>query len=251
MKYKFAIVREPGISYDSCLSDHPLKKYINIGQARNQHRIYCQTLEELGLEIISLPREDKLPDACFVEDTVVVFKSRAFITRIGAESRRGEENEVIKVLKDRFNVGAASDPATIDGGDVIHLEDTLICGLSQRTNIDGAHQMQTFLDIHVETIPIPEFMHLKSHVTYLGKNTVAVAEKFANIPQLKQFAKVIIPRSESYAANTLTIHGVTIMPSKYPKSAEIVQEAGFEVKTIDVSEFTKCDGALTCLSILF
>ena len=98
MKYKYAIVREPGISYDSCLSDHPLKRYINIGQARHQHKIYCQTLEELGLEIISLPREDQLPDACFVEDTVVIHKSRAFITRIGAESRRGEENEVLMLV---------------------------------------------------------------------------------------------------------------------------------------------------------
>ncbi|MBK5112156.1 MAG: hypothetical protein KGD59_07715 [Candidatus Heimdallarchaeota archaeon] len=251
MKYKYAIVREPGMTYDSCLSDHPLKKYINIGQARSQHKIYCETLQELGLRIISLDREDKLPDACFVEDTVVIHKSRAFITRIGAESRRGEENEIIKVLKDRFNVGAASAPATIDGGDVIHLEESLICGLSQRTNIDGAHQMQTFLDVHVETIPIPDFMHLKSHVTYLGKNTIAVSEKFSNIPQLKQFTKVIIPRSEAYAANTLTINGVTIMPSKYPNAIEIVQDAGFKVKAIDVSEFTKCDGALTCLSILF
>ncbi|NHJ32529.1 MAG: amidinotransferase, partial [Asgard group archaeon] len=143
MKYKYAIVREPGISYDSCLSDHPLKRYINIGQARHQHQIYCRTLQELGLKIIELPREDKLPDACFVEDTVVIHKSRAFITRIGAESRRGEEDAVIQVLKDRLNIGAASDPATIDGGDVIHLEDSLICGLSQRTNIDGARQMQT------------------------------------------------------------------------------------------------------------
>ncbi|NHJ31986.1 MAG: hypothetical protein FK732_03905 [Asgard group archaeon] len=111
--------------------------------------------------------------------------------------------------------------------------------------------MQTFLDVHVETVPIPEFMHLKSHVTYLGKNTVAVAERFANLPQIKQFTKVIIPRSESYAANTLTIHGVTLMPSKYPKAIETVQNAGFKVKAIDVSEFAKCDGALTCLSILF
>jgi dimethylargininase len=251
MKYKYAIVREPGVSYDSCLSDHPLKKYINIGQARNQHKVYCQSLEELGLKLIQLPREDKLPDSCFVEDTVVIHKDKAFITRIGAESRRGEEDEVIKVLKDKFNVGAASAPATIDGGDVIHLEDSLICGISQRTNVDGARQMQTFLDVHVETIPIPDFMHLKSHVTYLGKNTVAVAEKFANVPQLKQFEKVIIPRTESYAVNTLTINNVTLMPSKYPKSIEIMEQAGFKVKVIDVSEFTKCDGALTCLSILF
>jgi len=251
MKYKYAIVREPGISYDSCLSDHPLKKYINIGMARNQHKVYCQTLEELGLELIRLPREDQLPDACFVEDTAVIHKSKAFITRIGTESRRGEENEVIKVLKDKFNVGAASAPATIDGGDVIHLEESLICGLSQRTNTDGARQMQTFLDVQVETIPIPDFMHLKSHVTYLGKNTVAVAEKFANTSQLNNFEKVIIPRSESYAANTLTIHGVTLMPSKYEKAIEVVEQAGFKVKAIDVSEFTKCDGALTCLSILF
>lgn len=251
MEYKIAITREPPITFDSCLSDHPLKKYLNIGQARRQHEIYCQILSDLGVEVIKLPREDKYPDSCFVEDTVVIHGKKAFIGRMAHESRRGEKEAIIDTLEGDFEIATASEPAILEGGDVVHFEDKLLCGITKRTNEEGARQLREFMSISVETFHLPEIMHLKSYVNYIGNNKIVVSEYYANQPLFENYQKIIIPRTETYATNILAINNVIVMAQNYPKTQKLFQEAGFKVITIDVSEITKCDGALTCLSILF
>ena len=251
MRYQFAITREPGPTLDGCISDHPLKKYLNIGLARKQHQDYCKALEELGIELIRLPRDDSYPDGCFVEDTAVVYKRRAFITRLALPRRRGEEEAVMQILKGKFLVIQAQPPATIEGGDVIQLENKLICGITQRTTINGARQLQEALRTPVITLTNEEILHLKSHISYLGNNTMLVTEQFANHPVLKDYQKLIVPKFEKYAANALAVNGVVLMAKAFPKTQEIVREAGFEVWPLDITEFEKCAGALTCLSILF
>ncbi|MHA1221635.1 MAG: dimethylarginine dimethylaminohydrolase family protein [Candidatus Heimdallarchaeota archaeon] len=251
MNYRYAITREPGINYSNCLSDHPLKRHINIGQAQRQHAKYRQVLEELGVEVVVLPREDRFPDSCFVEDTAIVVGSKAFIGRFAHESRRGEEAAIIEALKDQFTMKIASAPATIEGGDIVHFEDKLLCGVTQRTNLEGVKQLEAFMGIRVDVYELPSVMHLKSYVNYLGKNTIVVAEKYADHPTLSPYTKIIIPRTETYAANSLAVNGVILMPHNYPKSQALVREAGFEVKSVNNLEFYKCDGALTCLALLF
>jgi len=251
MKYKIAITREPPVTFDGCLSDHPLKKYLNIGQARRQHEIYCQTLSDLGIEIIKLPREDKFPDSCFVEDTVVIHSKKAFIGRMAHKSRRGEEEAIIDTLEGDFEIAKANEPAILEGGDVVHFDDKLLCGITKRTNEEGARQLRESMPISVETFHLPEIMHLKSYVNYLGNNKIIISEYYANQPIFETYHKIVIPRTETYATNVLAIDNVIIMAQNYPKSHKLLEDAGFEVIIIDVSEITKCDGALTCLSILF
>ncbi|NHJ85230.1 MAG: hypothetical protein FK734_07195 [Asgard group archaeon] len=251
MNYKRALTREPGLRYDQCLSDHPLKKYINIGDARRQHQYYRNALTELGLEVIVLPRDDNLPDACFVEDTVIVHDKKALVGRMAVESRRGEETAVVEFLKQYLELTITKAPATIEGGDVIHLENKLICGQTQRTNSIGIKQLLDTLNVKIEIFEAPDIMHLKSYVTYLGKNTIITSHHFAEHPLLKDFTKILVPRTESYAANTLTINGVTLVPRNYPKTHQLLKDAGFEIMIIETLEFSKCDGALTCLSVLF
>ncbi len=251
MNGKFAIVREPGQKYCDCLSDHPLKGDVHIGKARRQHLAYRQALSSLGLQIILLPRDDSLPDSCFVEDTAIIFGKKAFITRMSKESRRGEEVAIIDTLSNYLKVQQAVAPATIEGGDVIRLERGLIAGITQRTSLEGIQQMQKWLGTSVETITNPSIMHLKSYVTYLGKKTMLITAEFENHPNLKRFKKIIVPKDEKYAANTLTVNGVILMAASRPKSIELVKDAGFEVIPINTTEFEKCDGALTCLSLIF
>lgn len=247
---KLAITREPGANYHQCKSDHPLKNLISIGKARRQHRVYREILESLGLEVILLPRVDELPDSCFVEDTAVIHNDKAFITRMALESRRGEEKAIIEFLEENHPIGFAEAPAVIEGGDIVHLEDKLLAGLTQRTNTLGVAQMSDFFKEEVETIQAPEIMHLKSYVNYLGKETIITTEKFAENQRLKDYKKIIVPKTEAYAANVLTINNTIIMAEGFPKTLELVRHAGFEVITIDTGEFRKCDGALTCLSLL-
>ena len=248
---KRALVREPSSSYKQCVSSHPLHHTVDLGVALEQHTEYCKTLSDLGLELIKLPPDDKYPDSCFVEDNAVVFKNKALITRMGVESRRGEEDEVAVALKDYFEIKKAEAPATIEGGDVIHLPDRLICGITQRTNLEGTKQLGEWLEVTVDVIQNPDIVHLKSYMKYLGKNTIITTEQYENHPFLDQLEKLIVPKEDYYSVNCLAIGDTIIMSNRFSNTQRIVKEAGYEVITLEMSEFEKCQASLTCLSILF
>lgn len=228
-----------------------MRHTIDLELAREQHRNYCRILSELGLEVIHLPRRDLLPDSCFVEDNAVIHGDRALICRMARESRRGEEEDVEDFLKDYLKVRRATPPATVEGGDVIHLRDRLISGVTERTNMEGVAQMREWLEVRVDTIVDPGIVHLKSYVTYLGDGVMIATRPYAHHPALEGFRVLMVPDDEAYAANTLTIGETVLMPDGYPRSHEIVREAGFEVIPLPMTEFEKCEGALTCLSLLF
>lgn len=251
MTNKRAIIRPPGKNFMGCLSDHPLHHTLDLVLALEQHTKYRQTLSELGLELLELEPKDDQPDACFVEDTVVVHGNRAIITRMAKESRRGESVEVEAVLSEFMNIRSVKAPGTLEGGDVIHLHDSLICGITKRTNHDGASQMEHGLGTHVHRIEDLDIMHIKSHVTFLGRDTIVCNSKYVDHPVLEPFTKIILPVEESHSANTLALGDVVIMSARHDETARMVKEAGFEVIQLDMSEFEKCDGALTCLSIIF
>ncbi|MHA2365673.1 MAG: dimethylarginine dimethylaminohydrolase family protein [Candidatus Hodarchaeales archaeon] len=251
MKPKHALVREPGSKFPLCITDHPNKNTINVRLSRQQHTNYCNILAELGLEVINLPREDKYPDSCFVEDNAIIQKGKALITRMGIESRRGEELSVEQVLQDYMKTQRAVAPATIEGGDIIHLPDRFISGLTQRTNKYGIRQIEQYFDVKVDVCVDPTIIHLKSYITYLGNNYMISTKSYSNHPVLKDFNVLEVPDNENYAANTLTIGNTVLMPNGYPHTQAIVNENGFEVISLNMSEFQKCEGALTCLSLLF
>ena len=251
MKPRRALVREPGDRYTLCISSHPLRHTIDVSLARRQHAEYCRILSELGLEVIHLPRDDDHPDSCFVEDNAVIHGRRALICRMAKESRRGEEVAVEEALREYMPVKRAVPPATIEGGDVIHLPDHLISGVTQRTNREGIAQMEAWFNVKVETIADPRIVHLKSYVTYLGRGMMIATRTYADHPALRAFNVLVVPDDESYAANTLAIGDTVLMPRGYPKLQRLVKEAGFDVIPVNVSEFQKCEGALTCLSLLF
>ena len=251
MEPRHALVRTPGDSYRSCLSTHPLHSTVSLELAREQHARYCETLSELGLEVIQVPRDDLHPDSCFVEDNAVVHGGRGLICRMAKESRRGEQPGVAAKLEEFMPVWWAEEPATIEGGDVVHLEDRLICGITQRTNPDGVAQLEEWLRVPVSTIFDPGIMHLKSYVTYLGRGIAIATEKYSRHPALEGLHILIPPEGEEYAADTLAVGDTVLMAEGHVEAHRLVRDAGFDVIPMDVSEIEKCDGALTCLSILF
>lgn len=111
--------------------------------------------------------------------------------------------------------------------------------------------MQEWLGARIRIIEDPSIVHLKSYVTYLSSNIMVATKEYSEHPVLKDFSVLIVPENEAYAANTLTIGDTVLVSEGRPKVREIVREAGFEVVALDTSEFEKCDGALTCLSLLF
>ncbi|MHA1636965.1 MAG: dimethylarginine dimethylaminohydrolase family protein [Candidatus Thorarchaeota archaeon] len=248
---KRAIIRPPGLNYCNCISSHPRKHDLDLKKAKLQHKVYGQTLSDLGLDIIELPPDNANPDSCFVEDTVVIKDEKAFITRPKPQSRQKETESIESILKAYLTVTKASPPATIEGGDVIHMSDHLISGITQRTNTEGVQQMSRLLGINVLTITDSSIIHLKSHVTNLDRNTMLSVSRFADHPIIRDYDVLLVPDDEGYAANTLTVGETVLIPKGYPITEGIVKIAGFDVITLDMSEFAKCEGAMTCLSILF
>ena len=250
MKAKKAIVREPGRSYVNCVTSHPLGHTVDYSKALSQHDNYCRTLSELGLDLIKLEPKDKHPDACFVEDNAVVHGSKALITRMALESRRGEDDDVMRILQEYFSVKRAIEPATIEGGDVVHLPDKLVCGITQRTNQHGVEQLREWMDIPVESITNLSIVHLKSYIKYLGKSTVITTEDYEKHSLLADLKLVTIPKEEYYSINCLPVGDTVIMSDKFAYAQSAVKNAGFDVISLNMSEFEKCQASLTCLSIL-
>lgn len=250
MPAKVAITREPGARYTKCISCHPGRDSLHLAKARDQHRRYREALSDLGLEVILLERDDDHPDSCFVEDTAILHGTKALICRLSPESRRDEVSRVEQILGDTHSVKRVTAPGTIEGGDVMHLPGRLVSGLTQRTNAEGVRQAAEWLEVGIDTIRDPNMVHLKSHVTYLGRNTAICTRRFAGHPALEGLELLVIPDGEAYAANTLAIGDLVLMSSGRPRAQSMVREAGFEVRLLDTSEFEKCEGALTCLSLI-
>lgn len=248
---KRAIVRPPSNSMKGCLSDHPLHHTLDVEKALEQHKTYCETLRDLGLDLIELEPDESHPDSCFVEDTVVVHNNKAIIGRMARESRRGESDRVLEVLSEFKQMHSVTAPATLEGGDVIHLSDSLLCGITDRTNHEGASQMEHWLETAVHRIEDPNIMHIKSHVTYLDQNIIIVNPRYVDDPVLEPFSKIVLPTEESHSANSITIGDTVLLSARHNKTSNLVRDAGFSVIQLDMSEFEKCDGALTCLSIIF
>ena len=251
MEARRAIVREPGLSYKECISTHPLHHSLDLELAKKQHRAYCKILEDLSIELIKLPAKDKYPDSCFVEDNAIISEKKAFVTRMAMKSRRGEEDDVEAILKKYFKTRKAKTPATIEGGDVIHLPNRLICGLTQRTNLEGVKQLREWFDVQIDTIANSEIVHLKSYMKYLGNGKIITTEDYENHPLLKGLELLIVPKEEYYSVNCLAVKNTVVMSKKFSYASKIVRDAGFEVINLEMSEFEKCQASLTCLSILF
>ncbi|MBD3189665.1 MAG: amidinotransferase [Candidatus Heimdallarchaeota archaeon] len=251
MTIKHAITREPSKTFSNCLSTHPLHHSIDIKRAKEQHQKYRIILKELGVEVINLAPEREYPDSCFVEDTAIIHKDKALITRMAKTNRRGEEQRIAEILQKYFSIINTKPPATLEGGDVIHLPDRLICGITKRTNEKAIPQLQAWFNVPIDIIEDQTIMHLKSYVNYVGKDTIITTQQFKNHPKLIPYKKILVPEEEKYAANALAINDVILVAANYPNTQARLKEEGFEIIPINLSEFQKCDGAITCLSLIF
>jgi len=248
-----ALVRTPGENFGRGLTTSKLGPP-SYELVLKQHEAYIESLRSLGLEVIALPAEPRYPDAYFVEDTAVVTPHLAVITNPGAPSRRGEEATIEPVLARYRRTFRIRPPATVDGGDVLMVENHFFIGISERTNRDGALAFGRLLEKHGHTWSVVRVglgLHLKSSVNYLGQGTLLVTRDYAEREELKAYAKVILDKSEAYAANSLWINGTLLTPAGFPKVRPKLEPLGLPIVELDVSEVRKMDGGLTCLSLRF
>jgi dimethylargininase len=249
-----AIVRLPSRSLINGLSTAGLGKPVYT-LALEQHLKYTESLRKTGLTVRILPAEESFPDSTFMEDVALCTPEFAVVTRPGAVSRRGETDGMKKILEEYYpSVEEIVFPGTLEAGDVMMAGRHFFIGISSRTNIAGADQLIGLLEKYNMTgskVPLKKMLHLKSGVSYLENNIMLAAGEFRNEKTFDQFTIIEVGDDECYAANSLWINGKVIIADGYPKTRSKIEKAGFETITLDVSEFRKVDGGLSCLSLRF
>lgn len=249
-----AIVRPPSAALQHCALTFLDRQPIDLTRALDQHRAYVAALERSGVEAIVLPAEAELPDAVFVEDTAVVLDECAVITRPGIDSRRQEMAVVERVLRPVRPVTTIADPGTLEGGDVLRIGRTLFVGQTPRTNAEGTRQLAIAIAPHgYEVVPvtITGCLHLKSAVTYAGRETVVLNPAWIDVDLFGRWQCVPVDVNEPYGANVLLVGDTVHVAALAPLTRRKLESLGFETVVLDTSEFEKAEGALTCLSLLF
>ncbi|HWP54071.1 MAG TPA: arginine deiminase family protein [Pyrinomonadaceae bacterium] len=208
--------------------------------------------------------------------------SAAILTRPGAASRAGEVKSMRKPLAGFFaQVSEIESPGTLDGGDICQAGEHFFIGISERTNRAGASQLAAFLGqlgytssfvaigiddeekaVHkaattgslMKSVPgavATGLLHLKSGVAYLGDNRVLLVESLAIRKEFAGYDLVLVDEAESYAANCIVVNNHVLIADGHPHIAAKLRELGYRTIALDMSEFQKMDGGLSCLSLRF
>ena len=252
-----AIVRPPAANFDQGQTTVDLGKP-DFVLALEQHARYCNALRSCGLTLVWLEADSAYPDSTFVEDTAILTPKTAILTRPGASSRMGEVLGIELALQ-RFysHFQSIVAPGTLDGGDICGADGHFFIGISERTNEQGAKQLADILaregctSSTIDIRGVDGILHLKSGVSFLGQRRLTLIDALAQHPAFASYDIVPIPEQENYAANVLQINQHTIMSAGFPLVAASLRELGLNPITLDMSEFQKMDGALSCLSLRF
>jgi dimethylargininase len=255
--FKNAIVRLPGNNFAEGLTTVDLGTP-HFDKVLQQHALYCKALQQCGLAITTLPADLRFPDSTFVEDAVVLTAHSAILTNPGAASRAGEVAAIAPTLAAFFSSLPTIDaPGTLDGGDICEAENHFFLGLSHRTNEEGARQLSAHLAREgytssvIDVRAMTTILHLKSGISYIGDNTLVVMEEMADLDQFAAYKRIIVPVEESYAANCIRVNDCVLFAAGYPQTTAQLIAAGFNPLLLDMSEFQKMGGGLSCLSLRF
>jgi len=244
-----ALVRPPGTRFSQSISGHPQKKGIDQAKALIQHQSYVEALKQVGGKILSLPPKDLLPDSTFVEDTAFIFGETAFLCSAKEETRRNEVESVAQELKDHLKI--VNLEPYIDGGDILNTPQAIYIGLSKRSNERAIQSLSQKVGKKIISVPVIKGLHLKSAVSYLGNNVLLIDPERVENTAYKSFQWIEVEEKDSYAANCLALGNRIIMPAGFPTIREKILKHGFETVEVEMSEFEKADGGVTCLSIIF
>jgi len=250
MPKTIAFVRRPGLSFKQAISANQENQPINVKSACLQHECYIAALEETGIEVIQLPAVYEYPDAPFVEDTTVVFNHVALACPNKEKSRRGEGASIHKEIKNYRTIKTFPPHVTLDGGDVLNTGGKIFVGISSRTNLEAVNELAKFTKKPVVPVKVLSGLHLKTSVSYLGENILVLDPSSVDTAPLHEFKWIELSKSNRCSANCLAI-GETFLISKGSNEiANKIHQEGFKTLQLDISEFEKADGGLTCLSII-
>ena len=224
-------------------------------KALQQHKNYVQVLQDIGLEVTVLEADEAYPDSTFVEDVALMTPHCAIITNPGAPSRQGETAAIKPVIAQFYdNIEQIENPGTVEAGDIMMVGSHYYIGLSERTNQAGAEQLIAILEkyqLSGSIVTMREVLHLNTGLGYLEDNNLLACGEFLLKEEFQQYNILEVDAAEAYAANSVWINDTVITPLGFPKSKALIEAAGYKVIEIDVCEFQKIDGGLSCLSLRF
>ena len=245
------LVRAPSSRLDEGIVTHIRRAPVDVALARVQHAAYADALAACGWTIRNAPPADDYPDSVFIEDTVVVCEDLAVLTRPGAPARRDEVAGVAGLVASLgLRTASIHEPGTLDGGDVLQAGRTVYVGRGGRTNGAGIHQLRTLLAPLGRTVigvPLGNVLHLKSAVTALPDGT------FLLLPDLvpASLFPAVRPVEEEAGCHVVPLGADRVLiAASAPRTAELLSDVGFSPVVVDISEFEKLEGCVTCLSVL-
>lgn len=248
-----AITRHISPRFAECELTHIERTPIDLNLAQAQHAEYVKALIEVGCNVIELPAEPDLPDSVFVEDTAFILPEVAVITRPGADSRKPETESIVRALSPLIQLVHVRGPATVDGGDVLVLGKNIYIGRSTRSNQEAIHQLNDMLcgyGYTVTGVDLHDCLHLKSAVTRVDDKTLLMNRNWVDASHFEDFDLIEVDPAEPHAANCLPIGEQIIFPLAFPKTRGKLEEKGYEIFPVDISELAKAEGAVTCCSLI-
>jgi dimethylargininase len=255
MRFTRAVVRPPAATFAAGITTSGLGSP-DLALALEQHEAYCRALERLSVSLVRLAPDPEFPDSTFVEDTAIVTTRGAILTRPGAASRAGETVAMGAALKQWFSeLDRITAPGTVDGGDVCEASDHFFIGLSARTNAEGAAQLAEWLGRRgfgssvIDIRGMPGLLHLKTGLSWLGGRRLLAVGEIARDGALRGWEVVRVPDGEEYAANCIRVNGSLLVARGFPATVSLLGGLGHDVTQLEMSEYRKMDGGLSCLSV--
>ncbi|MFL5244178.1 MAG: dimethylarginine dimethylaminohydrolase family protein [Gemmataceae bacterium] len=248
-----ALTHIPSPEMDAGQRTHVARTAIHFERAVAQHQDYCRLLHRSGVKVKTLEVNRDFPDSVFIEDTALVLGEVAVLASMGTESRRGEVAGIEPELRKHREVERIEWPARLEGGDVLLVGRTLLVGVSSRSNRAGISALTGVVNRHgyrVLPVPVHGCLHLKTACTALPDNSLLMNPAWLESEYLEGFDCITVPEQEPRAANVLPIGNQVCMPAAHHRTAVLLRDRGFEVAIVDLSEFAKAEGGITCLSLL-
>jgi dimethylargininase len=245
---KVALVRRPSSRLDEGIVTHIERTPVDVDLARRQHTAYVDALASCGWDPRMVPPAEDCPDSVFIEDTVVVCEDLAVITRSGASRRRPEVEAVAEAVRALgLRLERITEPGTLDGGDVLQIGRKAYVGVGGRTNAEGIRQLRGFLGRTVVAVPVVKVLHLKSAVTALPDGTVVT---WGDLVDTAPFPTVLEVPEEAGAHVVPLDESRVLIATSAPRTAELLATKGYRPITVDISEYERLEGCVTCLSVL-
>jgi dimethylargininase len=245
------MVRPPSSRLAEGIVTHISRTTVDVELARTQHAAYASALAASGWQVEQVPVAEDCPDSVFVEDAVVVCDDLAVLTRPGAPQRRPEIDGVAQAMASLgLRTARIEAPGTLDGGDVLQAGTTVYVGRGGRTNGEGIRQLRALLAPLGRTVvgvPLGAVLHLKSAVTALPDGT------FLLLPDLVPAGlfPAVRPVTEESGCHVVPLGGDRVLiAASAPRTAASLADLGFTPVVVDISEYEKLEGCVTCLSVL-